>query len=99
MTMAQVLEAIQGMRQRFDRQDLRLKALERETGLDPDPDPDPDPDDEAKKAKAAAEAMDDPDDPDKDWGRSTRTPGQTMTRADMHRAARGLGGSGLRFGH
>ena len=30
MTMAEVLEAIQGMGQRFDRQDLRLKALERE---------------------------------------------------------------------
>ena len=31
---------------------------------------------------------DDPDDEDKDRGRSTRTPGQTMTRAQMHRAAK-----------
>ena len=31
--------------------------------------------------------MKDPDDPDKDRGRS-RTPGQTMTRAQIHRAAR-----------
>ena len=82
MTMAQVLEAIQGMGQRFDRQDLRLKALERETGMDSDDD-----DDEAKKK--AEEAMADDDDPDKDRGRSTRTPGQTMTRAQIHRAARG----------
>ena len=82
MTMAEVLEAIQGMGQRFGRQDLRLKALERETGMDSDDDDD----DEAKKK--AEEAMADDDDPDKDRGRSTRTPGQTMTRAEMHRAAR-----------
>ena len=80
MTMAEVLEAIQGIGQRFDRQDLRLKALERETGMDSD-------DDEAKKK--AEEAMADDDDPDKDRGRSTRTPGvQPMTRAQMHRAAK-----------
>ena len=45
----------------------------------------PDDDDEAKKK--AEEAMADDDDPDKDRGRSTRTPGQ-MTRAQIHRAAR-----------
>ena len=43
-------------------------------------------DDDEKKT--AADAMKDPDDPDKDRGRSTRTPGQTMTRAKIHRAAR-----------
>ena len=83
MTMAEVLEAIQGIGQRFAKQDLRLKALERETGMDSDDDDDSD---EAKKK--AEEAMADDDDPDKDRGRSTRTPGQTMTRAQIHRAAR-----------
>ena len=39
-----------------------------------------DEDDEAKKAAA--------DDEDNGRGRSTRTPGQTMTRAQIHRAAR-----------
>ena len=82
MTMAEVLEAIQGMGQRFDRQDLRLKALERETGMDSDDD-----DDEAKKQAEEAMADDDDPDKDKDRGRSTRTPA-TMTRAEIHRAAR-----------
>ena len=54
MTMAQVLEAIRGLGERFDTQDERLEALERETGISDD---DPDDDDEAMK---------DPDDPDKD---------------------------------
>ena len=80
MTMAEVLEAIRGIGQRFDRQDLRLKALERETGMDSD-------DDDSDEAKKAEEAMADDDDPDKDRGRSTRTP-PTMTRAELHRAAR-----------
>ena len=86
MTMAEVLEAVAGLGKRFDRHAARLKALERETGMVDSDDPDPDDDDEAKKK--AEEAMADDDDPDKDRGRSTRTPGQTMTRAEMHRAAR-----------
>ena len=86
MTMAEVLEAVAGLGKRFDRHAARLKALERETGMVDSDDPDPDDDDEAKKK--AEEAMADDDDPDKDRGRSTRTPGQTMTRAQMHRAAR-----------
>ena len=45
-------------------------------------------DDDDDEKKTAADAMKDPDDPDKDRGRSTRTRGQTMTRADIHRAAR-----------
>ena len=44
--------------------------------------------DDDDEKKTAADAMKDPDDPDKDRGRSTRTPGQTMTRAEIHRAAR-----------
>ena len=73
--------------ERFDRHAKRLQALERETGMEPDPDDDDD--DEAKKKAAAAAALADPDDDDdKDRGRSTRTPGQTMTRAQIHRAAR-----------
>ena len=86
MTMAEVLEAVAGLGKRFDRHAARLKALERETGMVDSDDPDPDDDDEAKKK--AEEAMADDDDPDKDRGRSTRTPGQTMTRAEMHRAAK-----------
>ena len=45
-------------------------------------------DDDDDEKKTAADAMKDPDDPDKDRGRSTRTRGQTMTRAEIHRAAR-----------
>ena len=83
MTMAEVLESIQGLGIRFDRHAARLKALEEETGMDSDPD---DEDDEAKKAE---EAMADDDDPDKDRGRSTRTPGvQAMGRAESRRAAK-----------
>ena len=84
MTMQDVLSAVQGMGERFDRHAKRLQALERETGMEPDPDDEDD--DEAKKK--AEEAMADDDDPDKDRGRSTRTPGQTMTRAQIHRAVR-----------
>ena len=79
--MAEVLEAVNGLGERFERHAARLRALEEETGMDPDPDDDED--DEAKKAADAAA-----DDEDKDRGRSTRTPGQTMTRAQTHRAAR-----------
>ena len=86
MTMAEVLDGIRGLGERFDRHAKRLQALERETGMEPDPDDDDD--DEAKKKAAAAAALADPDDDDdKDRGRSTRTP-QTMTRAQMHRAAK-----------
>ena len=86
MTMAEVLEGIRGLGERFDRHAKRLQALERETGMEPDPDPDDD--DEAKKKAAAAAALADPDDDDdKDRGRSTRTP-PTMTRAQIHRAAK-----------
>ena len=60
MTMAEVLEAVRGLGERFDRHAKRLQALERETGMEPDPD---DYDDEAKKK--AEEAMADDDDPDK----------------------------------
>ena len=85
MTMAQVLEGIRGLGERFDVHAKRLAALERETGI---ADPDDDDDDEAKKKAAVAAALADDDD-DKDRGRSTRTPGvQPMTRAQMHRAAR-----------
>ena len=85
MTMAEVLEAVRGLGERFDRHAKRLAALERETGMEPDPDDEDD--DEAKKK--AEEAMADDDDPDKDRGRSTRTPGvQPMTRAEIHRAVR-----------
>ena len=83
MTMQQVLDGIHGLDERFREHAARLKALERETGMVDSDDPD---DDEAKKK--AEEAMADDDDPDKDRGRSTRTPGQTMTRAEMHRAAK-----------
>ena len=83
MTMQQVLDGIRGLDERFREHTARLKALERETGID-DSDDDDD-DDEAKKK--AEEAMADDDDPDKDRGRSTRTP-RTMTRAEMHRAAK-----------
>ena len=83
MTMQQVLEGIKGLGERFDRHSARLAALERETGIDDEDDDD----DEAKK-KAEEAMADDPDDEDKDRGRSTRTPGQTMTRAQMHRAAK-----------
>ena len=65
MTMAEVLEGIRGLGERFDRHAKRLAALERETGMDPDPDDDDD-DDEAKKK--AEEAMADDDDDDKDRG-------------------------------
>ena len=86
MTMAEVLDGIRGLGERFDRHAKRLQALERETGMEPDPDDDDD--DEAKKKAAAAAALADPDDDDdKDRGRSTRTP-PTMTRAQMHRAAK-----------
>ena len=79
MTMAEVLEGIRGLGERFDRHAKRLQALELETGIEPD-------DDEDAKKKAE-EAMADPDD-DKDRGRS-RTPGvQAMTRAQIHRAAK-----------
>ena len=73
---------IRGLGERFDRHAKRLQALERETGMEPDPD------DDSDEAKKAEEAMADDDDPYKDRGRSTRTPGQTMTRAQIHRAAR-----------
>ena len=87
MTMAEVLEGIRGLGERFDRHAKRLQALERETGMEPDPDDDDD--DEEKAKKAAAAALADDDDDDKDRGRSTRTPGvPTMTRAQMHRAAK-----------
>ena len=36
--------------------------------------------DDDDEKKTAADAMKDPDDPDKDRGRSTRTPGQTITK-------------------
>ena len=82
MTMAEVLEGIRGLGERFDRHAKRLAALERETGMaDPDDD-----DDEAKKKAEEALAADDDD--DKDRGRSTRTPVPTMTRAQIHRAAK-----------
>ena len=82
MTMAEVLEGIRGLGERFDRHAKRLAALERETGMaDPDDD-----DDEAKKK--AEEALAAADDDDKDRGRSTRTPVPTMTRAQIHRAAK-----------
>ena len=80
MTMAEVLEGIRGLGERFDTHAKRLAALERETGM---ADPDPDEDDEAKKAAVALAD----DDDDKDRGRSTRTP-PTMTRAQIHRAAK-----------
>ena len=82
MTMAEVLDGIRGLGELFDRHAKRLQALERETGMEPDPD-----DDDDEKAKKAADAKDAKDDDD-DRGRSTRTPGQTMTRAQIHRAAR-----------
>ena len=89
MTMAEVLEGIRGLGIRFDRHAKRLQALELETGMEPDPDDD---DDDEKAKKAAAAALADPDDDDdKDRGRSTRTPGQTMTRAQIHRAAKEKG--------
>ena len=50
MTMAEVLEAVRGLGERFDRHAKRLAALERETGMDSDPDDDSD---EAKKAEEA----------------------------------------------
>ena len=87
MTMAEVLEGIRGLGIRFDRHAKRLQALELETGMEPDPDDDDD-DEAKKKAAAAAAALADPDDDDdKDRGRSTRTP-PTMTRAQIHRAAK-----------
>ena len=84
MTMIDVLKAIDGLGERFNRQAARLAALEAEAGIDDD-----DPDDDSDEAKkAAADAMkDDPEDEDKDRGRSTRTPA-AMTRAEMHRAAK-----------
>ena len=82
MTMQQVLEGIKGLGERFDRHAARLKALERETGMEDDPD------DEDEKEPNDPDTKMDPDDEDKDRGRSTRTPGQTMTRAQIHRAAR-----------
>ena len=83
MTMAEVLEGIRGLGERFDRHAKRLQALELETGIEPDDD-----EDAKKKAAAAAAALADPDDDDdKDRGRSTRTP-PTMTRAQIHRAAK-----------
>ena len=42
MTMAEVLEGIRGLGERFDRHAKRLQALERETGMEPDPDDDDD---------------------------------------------------------
>ena len=83
MTMQQVLEGIRGLGERFNIQDKRLLALERETGMvDEDED-----DDEAKKKAEAMADDDDPDkDPDKDRGRSTSP--RTMSRAEMHRAAK-----------
>ena len=85
MTMAEVLEAVRGLGERFDRHAKRLRALEAEAGMEDDPD-----DDNEKEPKDPndPDTKMDPDDEDKDRGRSTRTPGQTMTRADMHRAAR-----------
>ena len=89
MTMAtvgeQTLEAIASVGRSLDRILKRIESLEAEVGMEADPD-----DDEAKKkAEAAMADDDDPDkDPDKDRGRSTRAPGQPMTRAQMHRAAK-----------
>ena len=89
MTMSEVLEGIRGLGERFDRHAKRLAALERETGMvdSDDPDPDDDNEKEPKDPNDPDTKMDDDDD-DKDRGRSTRTPGQTMTRAEMHRAAK-----------
>ena len=71
MTMAEVLDGINALGRRFDRHAKRLQALERETGMEPDDD-----DEAKKKAEEAMVDDDDPDkDPDKDRGRSTRTPG------------------------
>ena len=82
MTMAEVLDGIRGLAERFDRHAKRLQALERETGMEPDPDEDDDNDEE--KAKKAADAKEDDD----DRGRS-RTPGvQAIGRAAARRAAR-----------
>ena len=76
MTMQQVLDGIHGLDERFREHTARLKALERETGIDDSDDPDPDDDEAKKKAAAALADDDDPDkDPDKDRGRSTRAPG------------------------
>ena len=85
MTMQQVLEAVRGLGERFDRHAKRLRALEAEAGMEDDPD-----DDNEKEPKDPndPDTKMDPDDEDKDRGRSTRTPGQTMTRAEIHRAAR-----------
>jgi branched-subunit amino acid aminotransferase/4-amino-4-deoxychorismate lyase len=58
MTMAEVLDGIRGLAERFDRHAKRLQALERETGMEPDPDDD----DEEEKAKKAADAKDAKDD-------------------------------------
>ena len=52
MTMQQVLEAVRGLGERFDRHAKRLRALEAEAGMEDDPD-----DDNEKEPK-------DPNDPD-----------------------------------
>ena len=77
MTMAEVLEAVRGLGERFDRHGARLKALERETGMEDDPD-----DDNEKEPKDPndPDTKMDPDDEDKDRGRSTRAPGQPRSR-------------------
>ena len=90
MTMAEVLEGIAKVGRVQERILKRVKSLEAEVGMEDDPD-----DDNEKEPKDPNDPdtkMDDDDkdddDPDKDRGRSTRTPGQTMTRAQMHRAAK-----------
>ena len=94
MTMQDVLDGIGVLDARFNRQDKRLQALERETGIDDSDYPDDDDDDEAKKK--SEEAMADDDDPDKDRSKSTRTPGvQPMTRAQMHKGRQGKKQAGL----
>ena len=85
MTMAEVLEGIAKVGRVQERILKRVKSLEAEVGMEDDPD-----DDNEKEPKDPndPDTKMDPDDEDKDRGRSTRTPGQTMTRAQMHRAAK-----------
>ena len=87
MTMQQVLDGIKDVDRKQNLILKRVKSLEDAVGMEEDPD-----DDNEKEPKDPNDPdtkMDDPDkdDPDKDRAKS-RTPGQTMTRADMHRAAK-----------
>ena len=83
MSMQQILESVNGIGARLDKQDLRFKRLDDELGIDTTEEPTPSDPDSEEKAKAEQDANMDPE-------RSTasgRTP-TPMSRGQMHQSAR-----------